>query len=50
MAMPWTDARAFLSSATHLERERLLHTAVVARVAQAEEKAWKEWVKAVSDR
>lgn len=48
MAMPWPQARAFLEAAARLERDRMLQAAVAARAAQADEGAWKAWVKAVS--
>jgi hypothetical protein len=47
MEMAWTDARAFLTAAARLERERLLHASIAARLSQAEEKAWKDWLKSM---
>ena len=48
MDMPWTLARDFSEAAARIDKERLLHAAVAARAAQAEEKDWKRWVKDVS--
>lgn len=48
MAMPWPQAREFLEAAARLERDRMLQAAVAARAAQADEKDWQRWVKAVS--
>lgn len=48
MAMPWPQAREFLEAAARLQRDRMLQAAVAARAAQADEGAWKAWVKAVS--
>lgn len=48
MAMPWTLARDFAEAVGRIEREKLLAAAVAARVAQADEKGWEKWVKAVS--
>jgi hypothetical protein len=48
MAMPWTLARDFTAAASRIERERLMHAAIAARAAQAEEKGWKDWLKSIS--
>lgn len=48
MEMPWTLARDFTTALSRFERERLLYAAVAARVAQADEKGWKEWLSAIS--
>ena len=48
MAMPWTDARDFAEATARIARDKLLEAAVAARAAQADEKGWKAWVKAVS--
>ena len=48
MDMPWTLARDFSEAAARLHREAQLAQAIAARAAQAEEKGWKQWVKAVS--
>jgi hypothetical protein len=47
MDMPWPAARDFASAAARLDRERLLHLAIASRAAQAEEKAWKDWVREI---
>lgn len=50
MAMPWTLARDFSEACARIRRDALLEAAVAARAAQADEKGWKEWMKAVSAR
>lgn len=48
MEMAWTEARDFAEAAVRLRREALLEAAIAARAAQADEKGWKQWLKAVS--
>lgn len=48
MQMPWTSARDFAEACARIARDKLLEAAIAARAAQADEKAWKQWVKAVS--
>lgn len=48
MAMSWTAARDFAEAISRIEREKLLAAAVAARAAQADEKGWEKWLKAVS--
>lgn len=48
MAMPWTRARDFADAVGRIEREKLIAAAVAARAAQADEKGWEKWLKAVS--
>lgn len=48
MGMHWTMARDLLSAVERIERERLLHAAIAARAAQADEKGWKKWVESIS--
>lgn len=47
MALPWPLARDFAEAAARIERERLIQAAVAARVAQADEKGWKQWLEMV---
>lgn len=44
MTLPWTRARDLMQAAARHRREQLLHAAVAARVAQADEKGWKQWL------
>ena len=43
--MPWTLARDFSTACERLRRERLLDAAIAARMAQADEKGWKQAMK-----
>lgn len=45
MAMPWTLARDFAVACVRIRRDKLMDAAIAARVAQADEKGWKAWVK-----
>lgn len=49
MDMPWTLARDFAETCARIARDKLLEAAVAARAAQADERDWKRWVKAVSE-
>lgn len=48
MEMPWRLARDFAEAVARQERDALLAQAVAHRAAQADEKAWKAWVKEMS--
>lgn len=48
MDMPWPLAKDFSAACAHIARDALLHSAVAARVAQAEGKDWEKWVREVS--
>lgn len=48
MEMAWTEARDFAEAVARIRREALLEAAIAARAAQADEKGWKQWLKAVS--
>ena len=47
MEMPWTDARDYLAAHARIRRDALIEAAVAARAAQADDKAWKDWLKLV---
>lgn len=43
--MPWTDALDFSTASARIRRDDLLATAIAARAAQAETRAWRAWVR-----
>lgn len=43
MAMPWTEARAWLAALERRRVRRLLELSLAMRAAQADEKGWRAW-------
>ncbi len=44
LAMPWTDARRFLTAGAKIRGARLKEMAIAVRVANLEGKDWKKWI------
>ncbi len=45
--MPWPQALRYLRKVEGQRRERLRELSIAARAAQADEKGWKEWERAM---
>lgn len=45
MAMPWTDAKAFMACIGQAKKQELLNMAIAGRMAQTTERDWKKAVR-----